>query len=189
MPLIYLFVFSSHHFLGLHLWHMEVPRGRGWISGLQLLTYATVTATPDPTASVTYTIAHGNLRYLPCWARPRIEPTSSCILVGFVTTEPQRELNFFFFLPFRAKPVAHGSSLARRSGWSYSNVGTEPHWHTSAMPGLSLICNLHPSSQQCQILKPLSKAREGARILVDTLVGLITAKPQQELPGITLISD
>ena len=48
--------------------------------------------------SATYTTAHGNTRSLTHWARPAIEPSSSWILVGFVTTEPQRELLTFLFL-------------------------------------------------------------------------------------------
>ena len=40
-----LFVFFV--FLGLHLWHMEVPRP-GVQSELLLLAYTTATATPDP---------------------------------------------------------------------------------------------------------------------------------------------
>ena len=41
---------------------------------------------------VTYTTAHGNARSLTHWVRPGIKPASSWILVGFVTTEPWREL-------------------------------------------------------------------------------------------------
>ena len=37
---------------------------------------------------MTYTAAHGNARSLTHCIRPRIEPVSSIILVGFVTTEP-----------------------------------------------------------------------------------------------------
>ena len=43
-PLIYLFIFC---FLGLHLWHMEVPR-LGIKLELQLLAYTTATAMQDP---------------------------------------------------------------------------------------------------------------------------------------------
>ena len=39
-------------------------------------------------ASVTYTTAHSNPGSVIHWARPGIEPTSSWILVGFVTAEP-----------------------------------------------------------------------------------------------------
>ena len=52
-------------------------------------------AMPDPSLhhrSATYTTAQGNARSLAHWARPVIEPASSWILVGFVTAEPQREL-------------------------------------------------------------------------------------------------
>ena len=49
-------------------------------------------------ASVTYTTAQGNAISLTHWARPGIKPTSSWILVGFVTTEPQRELQGSAFL-------------------------------------------------------------------------------------------
>ena len=46
-----------------------------------------------PALSLTYTTAHGNVRSLTHWVRPRIKPKSSWILVGFVTTEPQWELH------------------------------------------------------------------------------------------------
>ena len=46
-----------------------------------------------------------------------------------------------------------------------------------ATQDLSLVCDLHHSSQQCRILNPLSEARNQARILVDTS-GFITAEPQ-----------
>ena len=43
-------------------------------------------------SSVTYTIGHSNARSPTHWARPRIEPESLWILVGFVSTAPQWEL-------------------------------------------------------------------------------------------------
>ena len=43
-------------------------------------------------ASVTYTTAHGNTSSLTHWVRPGVKPSSSWILVGFVTAEPQWEL-------------------------------------------------------------------------------------------------
>ena len=36
-----------------------------------------------------------------------------------------------------------------------------------AKPDPSCICNLHHSSQQCQILNPLSEARDGTCVLMD----------------------
>ena len=41
--------------------------------------------------SATYTIAHNNAGSLTHWVRPGMEPASSWILVGFVTTERQWE--------------------------------------------------------------------------------------------------
>ena len=43
--------------------------------------------------SVTHTTAHGNAGSLTHWARPGNGPTSSWMLVGFVTTESQLELH------------------------------------------------------------------------------------------------
>ena len=43
-------------------------------------------------ASSTYTTAHGNARSLTHWLRPGIEPSTSSFLVGFISTEPRREL-------------------------------------------------------------------------------------------------
>ena len=45
--------------------------------------------------SVTYTTGHGNARSLTQGVRPGIEPTSSCILVKFLT---QQELLIYNFL-------------------------------------------------------------------------------------------
>ena len=36
--------------------------------------------------------AHSNARSLTQWARPGIKPASSCLLVGFISAEPQQEL-------------------------------------------------------------------------------------------------
>ena len=38
----------------------------------------------------------------------------------------------------------------------------------TAMPDLSWVCDLHHSSQQCQILNPMSKARNRTHVLRDT---------------------
>ena len=42
--------------------------------------------------SVTYTTAQVNARFLTHWVRAVIKPTSSWILVGFISTAPQQEL-------------------------------------------------------------------------------------------------
>ena len=80
----FLFFFSV--FLGPHPWHMEVPRLGGGLE-LQLLAYTTVWA-----MSAACTAAHSNARSLTHWTGPGMEPTSSWMLVGFVTGEPQQEL-------------------------------------------------------------------------------------------------
>ena len=57
-------------FLGLHLWHREVP-SVGVESELQLPVYATATSMPD--SSQVYTTARGNSRSLTHWERPGIK--------------------------------------------------------------------------------------------------------------------
>ena len=78
-------------FLGPHPQHMRFPG-----SGLKNRFSCQPTPQPQPcqirAMSATYTTAHGNSRSLTYWARPGIEPTSSWILVGFVTAELQQEL-------------------------------------------------------------------------------------------------
>ena len=75
-------LFFSFLFLGLHLWHMEVPRP-GVKSELQLLAYTT--ATQDLSHICNLHHSSGNTRSLTHWARLGIEPTSSWILSGFIT--------------------------------------------------------------------------------------------------------
>ena len=95
--------------------------------------------------SATYTTALGNARSLAHWPRPGIEPASSWILVGFITTEPQQELwgvfiylFTFYFCLFgisSATLATYGVSQARALigavatslYQSHSNVGSKPH--------------------------------------------------------------
>ena len=69
-------------FLGPHLQHMEIPRLGVKSELLQLLAYAPATAS---LTACSYTAAHGNTRSLTYWAKPGIKPTSSGILVVFLT--------------------------------------------------------------------------------------------------------
>ena len=81
-----------------------------------------------------------------------MEPASSWILVRFVSTEPQQELQEFFFFGLfafsRASPVAYGGSQARgligavATGLcqSHSNAGSEP----SLRPTPQLTATLDP---------------------------------------------
>ena len=83
----FFFLFS----LGLHLQHMEVLR-LGVELELQLPAYTVATATWDP--SHVWDLHHSSWQHrIPSpLERPGIEPTSSWILVKFVSPEPQREL-------------------------------------------------------------------------------------------------
>ena len=78
-------------FLGPHLWHMEVSR-------LGSKRSYSCQPTPQPqqcgswAMSMSYITAHGNARSPTYWARPGIKPASSWILVVFISTAPQWEL-------------------------------------------------------------------------------------------------
>ena len=84
-------------FLGLHPWHMEIPR-LGVKLELQLQVSATATATWDEAASATYTTGHSNAGTLTHWVRPETKPLSSWILVSFITTEPQQKLRILIII-------------------------------------------------------------------------------------------
>jgi len=68
---------------------------------------------------------------------------------------------FSFFL-FRTAPVAYGSFQTR--DW----IKAAAEATAIATPNPSCICDLCCSLQQCQVLNPLSKARDGTLILMDT---------------------
>ena len=72
---------------------------------------------------------------------------------------------FFFFLLFLGPHPWHME--APRLGVS-SELQLPAYATATAMPDLSCICDLHHSSRQCQILNPLSKARDGTRNLMVT---------------------
>ena len=73
----------------------------------------------------------------------------------------------FYFFPFMATPVAHGSSQDR------GQTGAAPEAYTTALAkgDLSSICDLYCSLQQCWILNPLNKARDPTHILIETMLG------------------
>ena len=76
---------------------MQIPR-LGAESELQLRVYTPATATPDLSliCDLPYTTAHGNAGSLTHCTRPGIEPASAWILEGFITAEPQWELQLGF---------------------------------------------------------------------------------------------
>ena len=91
------FLFFSFFFSGPQVQYMEVPR-LGIKSEIQLPAYTTAMAMPDPNYFCNLHDSHSNARYLTHWAGPGIEPASSWILVGIVTTETQWKLCSSTFL-------------------------------------------------------------------------------------------
>ena len=75
--------------------------------------------------SVTYTAALGNTWTLTHWAKTGTEPTSSWILVGFITTEPQWELSESL-VGFRVLIVAQ----RWRTNWCPQRRGFDPWPHS-----------------------------------------------------------
>ena len=96
-----------------------------------------------------------------------------------VTCEDSANLSFFFlfflsffylfiFLLFATVPAAYGNYEAR----GQIRAAAETYTTVTATLGLSLICDLCHSLQQCWILSPLREARDGTHILMDaSLVG------------------
>ena len=70
----------------------------------------------------------------------------------------------FLFLFFKASPAAYRSTQAKAE----SELQLSAYATATAVQVLSCICGLHHSSQQCQILQPLSKARDWTHIFIDT---------------------
>ena len=85
---VFCFVLSFCFFLGPHPWHMEVPR-IGVELELQLPVYATATAMRD--SSCIWDLHHSSQQHQMPNPLSEIKPTSSYILVRFVSTEPQWE--------------------------------------------------------------------------------------------------
>ena len=75
---------------------MEVPR-LGVILELQLPAYAGATAMQDLSHVCNLHHTHGHTGSLTHWVRPGTEPTSSWILVGFVSTALQWDSNRMIF--------------------------------------------------------------------------------------------
>ena len=72
--------------------------------------------------------------------------------------------SFFFFCLFRATLEAYGRFQARVE----SELEPLAFTTATATPDPSCICDLHHSSQPCQIRDPLSEARDRTHILMDT---------------------
>ena len=77
-------------------------------------------------------------------------------------------LFFLIFLLFRAAPSTYGSSQAKRVK---SELQLPAYTTATATRDLRHICNLHHSSQQCQIPDPLNKTRGLTHNPMDTSPG------------------
>ena len=82
--------------LGLHLWHMDFPRLGGELE-LQLLAYTTATAKQDLCYICSLHYSSRQCQIL----NSGTEPTSSCIIVWFITAETPGELMFFCLFIFK----------------------------------------------------------------------------------------
>ena len=89
---------------------------------------------------------------------PEIVPSSSWILVGFVSAEPQLELldelSVLLLLFFSAMGAAY------EVPWQGVEWELQLPAYATATRDPSRICNLHHSSQQRRILNSLSEARD-----------------------------
>ena len=74
-----------------HLQHMKVPRLGGELE-LQLMAFATVTATQDPSHICDLHCSSWQHQILNPLSGPGIKPTFSWILIGFITTERKQDL-------------------------------------------------------------------------------------------------
>ena len=131
-------------------------------------------------AFATYTTAHSNAGSLPTeQGQGSNFRLHGCWSDSFPLNHDGNSFFSFYFLCvcvcecvccfslFRDSPMAYGSSQAR------GQIGTGATVHTTAIatPDLSCICDLCHNFRQCWILNLLSKARDRAHILEDTILG------------------
>ena len=116
--------FFFFFFLGLHPWHLKVPR-LGVQSEPQLPMPQPPMPQPQPqqhqlwATSSSYTTAHGNTGSLIHWTRPGIEHATSWFLVRFSSTVLWRKLLNGFLKSFRILSLCGFSSsllLSRKNG-------------------------------------------------------------------------
>ena len=80
---------------------------------------------PGSKPHLTYITAQGNTRSLMHWARPGMEPASSWILAGFITSEMRWELPGAFLW----KQLTQKASYFQSFTWNIrSYLQKEPHW-------------------------------------------------------------
>ena len=96
---------------------------------------------------------------------------------------PFLEVLFFFFFFFLGPHMQH--MKVPRLGVKLE-LQLLAYTIATAMQDLRCICDLHYSSWQCQILNPLSEARDQIHIFM-ILVGFVAAVPQWEFLEITFL--
>ena len=93
---------------------------------------------------------------------------------------------FLVFCLFKAAPMAHGGSQVR--GPFRATAPGQYHSHSNT--GSEHVCKLHHSSWQCQILNPLSKARDWICKLMDPsrirFHSATTGKPQKSFSNLKI---
>ena len=120
-PIVSFLLFFLVLVLGLHSWHMEVPR-LGVKPELQLLTCTTATATWDP--SCVFNLHHSSWQHrIPNLLKEeRIKCTSSWILVGFVSSAQKQNLPVLFFLDYSSlvfsSPSFPDQQLSEPAPWN-----------------------------------------------------------------------
>ena len=111
-----------------------------------------------------------------CVPRPVLADTRTPGRLRVIIPSAKASPLFFFFLLFRAAPMAYGGSQAKgrirttaagllySHSHSHSHAGSQPRLRPTpqltAILDLSCIRDLHHSSQQHQILNPLIEARD-----------------------------
>ena len=88
---------------------------------------------------------------------------SSQILTSFL----QGTSSFFFFFSFLFFLGPHERHVEVPRLGVTSELQPLAYTTATATPDLSHVCDTHHSSQQCQILNPLSEARDRTHILMD----------------------
>ena len=105
-------------------------------------------------------------RLRPAWSDFKVTEKYRSILNLLNSIQPYPRCLFFcfvlFVLLFRAIPAACGSSQARVESELQLPATATAVWDPSHF------CNLYHNSWQCQILNPVSNARDQTHILMDT---------------------
>ena len=97
------YVFVLFFFLQPHQRHIEVPRlGVEW--ELWPLAYTTAKTMPDLRGICDLHHSSRQHRFLSLLSEARVEPTSSWMLVGFISPEPQQELRSCHFVEEETEP-------------------------------------------------------------------------------------